>query len=463
MEAKYISAESCREQDRYATLVRDILGNKQIQYYIETYGCQMNVKDSETIAAYAEQMGYSSASSKDNAEFLFFNTCCVRDHAEKKLMANIGALKERKDADPSLIILIGGCMMQEPGVAKKIMNRFKFVDAAIGTNVFWKLPEIIYRVLSGDRVIDVNEYDYAICENYPQLGIKRPSAFVNIMFGCDNFCSYCIVPYVRGRERSRSPLDIQNDVKRLVDSGVTEITLLGQNVNSYGKGTPVSFADLLYSINAIDGLKRIRFMTSHPKDLSDELISAMHECDKVCNHIHLPLQSGSDRILKEMNRKYDTEKYVLKVEALRAMIPDIEITTDIIVGFPGETDEDFRSTLSVVEKIGYSAAFTFKYSPRIGTKAASMPDQIPEQIKKERLAELNALQAMMTQKSNQKYIGKTGEVLVEGADERGSTVLHGRLTNNKLVYFNGDRSLLNQYCNVRINGDNKNSLMGELV
>lgn len=464
MKSIYISEGALTEQKAIAERIKKQLGLHTGKYYIETYGCQMNVRDSETIAGFLEAMGYSEADNKQEASFIFFTTCCVRDHAEKKLMANIGALKKRKDEDPSLIICIGGCMMQEPNMAKKIMKRFDYVDAVLGTNSFWKLPQIISRVFDGEHVIDTDEHGYAICEHMPAKRAPRASAFVNIMFGCDNFCSYCIVPYVRGRERSRAPEDIFTEVRDLAKCGFTEIILLGQNVNSYGRGTDCSFAKLLRMINEVDGLQRIRFMTSHPKDLSDELILAMRDCPKVVKHIHLPLQSGSDRILKEMNRKYSSEQYLVLVEKLRKEIPDIEITTDIIVGFPGETEEDFCDTLAIVEKVGYSSAFTFKYSPRVGTKAAAMAEQVPESVKKERLSRLNALQAEMTKKTNLPYIGKQETVLVEGWEEKGSSVVvHGRLSNFKMVYFEGSPDLVDHYCNVRITDSNNNSLIGERI
>lgn len=463
MKASYISNEAYSEQVMIAARVKQHFGSNSGKYFIETYGCQMNVRDSETIAGFLEAMGFSKAENKDEASFIYFNTCCVRDHAEKKLMANIGALKKRKDAEPFLIICIGGCMMQEPGVAQKVMQRFSYVDAVIGTNAFWKLPSIVSRILVGEHVIDTDEHDYAICEHMPAKRTPGVSAFVNIMFGCDNFCSYCIVPYVRGRERSRAPEDILAEVRSLVDSGISEITLLGQNVNSYGRGSDCNFAQLLRKVNEVEGLKRIRFMTSHPKDLSDELIFAIRDCSKVARHIHLPLQSGSNRILKEMNRRYTAEHYLSLIAKLRREIRGIEITTDIIVGFPGESEEDFSSTLSMVEQIGYSSAFTFKYSPRNGTKAASMDNQIPESLKKERLARLNALQAKMTQKSNIPYLGTTETALIEGYEVKESSVIvHGRLSNFKMVYLKGTPEMVNQFCQVRITDCNNNSLIGEI-
>ena len=464
MKSNYISEENILLQKEYCAKIRglDFPGSKP-SYYLETYGCQMNIRDAETVAGFFEEMGFISANCMESADIIFFTTCCIRDHAEKKLMANIGALKERKDANPALMICIGGCMMQRPGVAEKIMRRFPFVDAAIGTNSLWRLPQTISSILEGNRVIDTAEYDFSICEGMPVKHSSTVSAFVNIMYGCDNFCSYCIVPYVRGRERSRNPEHILNEVRSLAAQGISEITLLGQNVNSYGNGSDCDFPSLLRSVNEVDGLRRIRFMTSHPKDLSSKLVDAMAESEKVCHHLHLPVQSGSNRILKEMNRKYTAEQYLAKVSLLRQSMPDIEITTDIIVGFPGETEEEFQDTLELVRTVGYSSAFTFKYSPRAGTRAASMEGQIPEDIKKERLARLNALQAEMTKNSNAKYISSVAEVLVEGADFKQSVLLHGRLGNFKAVYFEGSAVLVNSYCNVKITSCSNNSLTGELV
>lgn len=463
MSPLYISENSIKEQEHYSKLVEKTISGKGLTYFIETYGCQMNVRDSETIAGFLHSMGFTETFEKDSANLLFFNTCCVRDHAEKKLMANIGALKDRKESDPSMIICIGGCMMQEPNMAKKTMDRFKFLDAVLGTNSFWKLPEVIWRIISGERVLETEEYQYAICEHMPAVRAPGASAFVNIMFGCDNYCSYCIVPYVRGRERSRSPQDILAEIRELVSKGYSEITLLGQNVNSYGRGTDCTFPNLLRLVNKEEGIKRIRFMTSHPKDLSDELISAIRDCENVCHHIHLPLQSGSNRVLKEMNRRYDTARYCDLISKLRSEIPDIEITTDVIVGFPGETEDDFNDTLELVRGVGFSSAFTFKYSPRIGTRAATMNNQIPEETKKERLARLNQLQAEMTKISNRRYLDKVDTVLVDGADFKNGTILHGRLGNFKMVYFNGTHELINSYCTVKITECNNNSLLGEIV
>ena len=435
-------------------------------FFVETFGCQMNVRDSETIKGVLSEMGYIEANDKESADLILFNTCCVRDHAEKRLMGNIGALKELKDAKPGLIIGICGCMMQQEGMAKKLLRRFPHVSLIFGTNVIHRLPEMLSAVLSGERVAVTDRADDAIAEGLPQLRDNPRSAFVNIMYGCNNFCAYCIVPYVRGRERSRDPKAIRSEVVQLVNSGITEITLLGQNVNSYGNDgtTNMTFAELLQFISSVEGLERLRFMSSHPKDLTEDVMQAIATLPNVCHHIHLPVQSGSDAVLNRMNRRYTRAHYLSIVRRLRELIPDIELTTDIIVGFPGETEQDFADTLSLVEEVGFAAAFTFSYSPRAGTVAARAEDQIPEPVKKRRLQKLNALQARKTVENNEKYIGHVGRVLVEGYDcRREETMLYGKYQNFKMVYFPGSPNLLNRYVTVRVTKTNHNSLLGEMT
>lgn len=463
MEAKKISEERKQLQKELSCRVKEKNAGKILPYYVETYGCQMNARDSETLSALLENMGYVPASSKEEAKVILFNTCCVRDHAEKKLLANIGALREQHEGDDEMILGVCGCMMQQEQVAKKVLKRFPFVDLVFGTNVLWRLPEMIHEVQEGERVCLTEEEGYAICEGLPARRQNPFSAYVNITYGCDNFCTYCIVPFVRGRERSRTIDDIVSECKSLVDEGITEITLLGQNVNSYGKGIGVDFADLLREVNKTEGLKRIRFISSHPKDLTPRLMDAMAENDKVCRHIHLPVQSGSSRILKLMNRRYTREDYLNLLSALRQRVPGVELTTDVIVGFPGETEEDFQETLTLMEQADFSAAFTFKYSPRQGTKAASMTDQIPENVKKDRLNRLNEVQAKKTRENNQKYLGYRGEVLVEGCDMRETPILYGKLDTFKMVYFPGDPSLLGTYQQVEVTECVKNSLHGKRV
>ena len=434
-------------------------------YHIETYGCQMNVRDSETIAGLLQSLGMTRAASMQEADFILFNTCCVRDHAERRVFGNVGFTRMIKEERPNIVIAVCGCMMQQRDVADKLFKRFPFVDLVFGTHVLHKLPQMLDAVCAGDRLCITSEEDSGIVEGLPSLRPDGQSAFVNIMFGCNNFCTYCIVPYVRGRERSRTPEAIETEVRELVASGYTEITLLGQNVNSYGRGLPnaVDFPDLLHRLDRIEGLKRLRFMTSHPKDLSGKLIAAMATLSTVCHHIHLPMQSGSDRILKAMNRRYTGAQYTLLVDKLRAAVPDVEITTDIIVGFPGETEQDFDDTMAMVERIGFAAAYTFQYSPRAGTQAAEMEEQIPPEVKSERLQRLNELQTRMTEQNNRKYINAIGEVLVEGAGQRdGASVAFGKFSNFKMVYFPGDEHLIGQYVTVCVQSIKGNSLFGVL-
>lgn len=447
-----------------AERINNNLDGRKPTYYIETYGCQMNEHDSEKIAGILERCGYVPAADKAAANIIFFNTCCVRDHAEKKVFGNIGALKKVKDENTSLIIGVCGCMMQQKEVADKLFKRFPYLDMVFGTNELHMLPNLLEKVLNGERIELVRQMDGEIAEGLPVKRIDSVSQFVTIMYGCNNFCSYCIVPYVRGRERSRSVESIVNEVKDLAANGVKEITLLGQNVNSYySEDDNADFPALLRAVCKVDGIERVRFMTSHPKDLSDGLIAAMAEEEKVCPHIHLPVQSGSDRILKLMNRHYDRERYFTVVDKLKAAVPGVELTTDIIVGFPGETEEDFEATLDMVEKIGYSAAYTFKYSPRTGTKAATMDEQISEEVKKERLMRLNDTVAKGLKAGSGKYIGQEGEVLVEGCDHRGEPMAYGKLPCFKMVYFKGDESMIGSLRRVRITGITKNSLVGELI
>ena len=433
-------------------------------YYIETFGCQMNVRDSETAAGLLETLGFSRGSDKETADLILFNTCCVRDHAEKRVFGNIGALKELKDENPNLIIGVFGCMMQQQEVAEKLYKRFPFVDIVFGTNLLSRLPAFVESAESGSRTLAVDEQNIQIEDDLPSIRTGKINAFVNINYGCDNFCTYCIVPYVRGRERSREIAAVVEEAKTLVSEGYSEITLLGQNVNSYGKDlADASFAKLLSEVSKVEGLKRIRFMTSHPKDLTDEMIAAMAAHPNVCHHVHLPMQSGSNEILKQMNRKYTRERYLEIVGKLRAAMPDVEITTDIIVGFPGETEEDFLQTLDLVERVGYASAFTFKYSPRKGTRAATMEVQVPDVVKRERLHRLNVLQESKSRENNEKYIGLTGIVHVEDCDSKSEPICYGKFSNFKMVYFSGTPDLIGSYVPVTITNVRKNSLFGKIA
>ena len=433
-----------------ASLKKELEG-RGFQYYIESYGCQMNDHDAEKLSGMLQTCGFSPAPSKEEATLLLFNTCCVREHAEKRVFGNIGALKKRKENEPGLLIGVCGCMMQQREVAERLFKRFPFVDLVFGTHELHHFPLLLSRTLAGERVFSVRGGSF--------------STFVTIMYGCNNFCSYCIVPYVRGRERSRAPENIVAEVRSLAERGFREITLLGQNVNSYAYADDgVDFPELLRRVSTVEGIERIRFMTSHPKDLSPRLIEAMATLPKVCNHIHLPVQSGSNRILSEMNRRYTREKYLGLVEDIRAAVEGVELTTDIIVGFPGETEEDFEETLALVRQVGFSAAYTFMYSPRLGTRAAEMENQVPEEVKKDRLLRLNACSAEQLKVGNRKYIGQEGTVLVEGCDRREKAPMaYGKLTNFKMVYFPGDAGLIGSMRHVRITGIQNKSLIGELV
>ena len=447
-----------------ASLMKELEG-RGFQYYIESYGCQMNDHDAEKLSGMLQTCGFSPAPSKEEATLLLFNTCCVREHAEKRVFGNIGALKKRKENEPGLLIGVCGCMMQQREVAERLFKRFPFVDLVFGTHELHHFPLLLSRTLAGERVFSVRESDGEIVEGLPVVRGGSFSTFVTIMYGCNNFCSYCIVPYVRGRERSRAPENIVAEVRSLAERGFREITLLGQNVNSYAYADDgVDFPELLRRVSTVEGIERIRFMTSHPKDLSPRLIEAMATLPKVCNHIHLPVQSGSNRILSEMDRRYTREKYLGLVEDIRAAVDGVELTTDIIVGFPGETEEDFEETLALVRQVGFSAAYTFMYSPRLGTRAAEMENQVPEEVKKDRLLRLNACSAEQLKVGNQKYIGQEGTVLVEGCDRREKAPMaYGKLTNFKMVYFPGDAGLIGSMRHVRITGIQNNSLIGEPV
>jgi len=437
-----------------------------VKYHITTWGCQMNEHDSEKIAGMLEEMGHKPTKSYEEADIIVFNTCCVRENAELKVFSSIGNLKKFKNKNPNLVIAICGCMVQQKHVAQKIYDRFPFVDIVLGTHNIHKFPEILECVVSQDqRIIEIWDENKGIVENVPVKRDNNIKAWVTISFGCNNFCSYCIVPYVRGRERSRKPQDIIEEVKALAEEGFKEVTLLGQNVNSYGKdlSEEVRFSDLLYRINEIPGIERIRFMTSHPKDLSDDLIKAIKECKEVCEHIHLPVQSGSTSILKKMNRNYTKEHYLNLVEKIYQEIPGVSITTDIIVGFPGESEEDFEDTLDVVERVRFDSAFTFMYSKRKGTPAAKMENQVPDEVKKERLKRLMDLQNRISKEKNMKLKDKTVEVLVEGYDSK-KNLLVGRTRTNKLVYFEGEpKRLLGKLINVKIVTPKTWTLEGVLV
>ena len=436
------------------------------KYIIVTYGCQMNEHDSEKIAGMLQNMGYRETDDKKEADLIIYNTCCVRENAELKVYGNIGSLKNIKKKKEDMIIAVCGCMMQQPQVVAEIKKKYRHVDLVFGTHNLHKFPELLVNAKHSDNMlVEVWENEGEIIEGVPVIRKYELKTFVNIMFGCNNFCTYCIVPYTRGRERSREVQDIVNEVTDLANNGTKEITLLGQNVNSYGNtlGDNVTFAGLLRRLNEIKGIERIRFMTSHPKDLSDELIDVMAECDKLCPHMHLPFQAGSNKILKAMNRKYTKEGYLELVDKLKKKVPDIAMTSDIIVGFPGETEEDFQDTMDVVEKVRFDSVFTFLYSKRQGTPAADMGDHISEELMHERFNRLIKKINGICAEINHSYLNKEVEVLVEGPSKTDPDRLMGRTGQSKLVNFPGDASLVGKLVTVKITDPKTFSLNGEVI
>lgn len=447
-------------------LIQDLVSRlgRPVSYCLTTFGCQMNEKQSETVAGIMDEMGCVRQDSED-ADIVIYNTCTVRENANLKVYGRLGYLHNLKKSNPHMKIILFGCMMQEDHVVEKIRKDYPFVDLVFGTHNIFKFAELFRDMLLAEgQIVDIWEGTDQIVEDLPTERNFSFKSGVNIMFGCNNFCSYCIVPYVRGRERSREPEAIIREIRQLVSEGVTEVMLLGQNVNSYGKtlAEPVSFAKLLEMIEDIEGLKRIRFMTSHPKDLSDELIRVMAGSKKVCHHLHLPLQSGSSRILKIMNRRYDKEKYLALVEKIRAAVPDISLTTDIIVGFPGETEEDFLETLDVVKKADYDTAFTFIYSKRSGTPAADMEDQIPADVVKDRFQRLLSLVQEKGRANSARFEGTVQEVLVE-EESKEKGIFTGRTQYNLLVHFPGSEEMLGKYVNVRLEECRGFYYLGSLV
>ncbi|AOY77173.1 tRNA (N6-isopentenyl adenosine(37)-C2)-methylthiotransferase MiaB [Clostridium formicaceticum] len=439
---------------------------KRKKHLTVTYGCQMNEHDSEKLLGMLKDMGYVETSEKEKADLIIYNTCCVRENAELKVYGNLGALKPLKKKNSDLMIAVCGCMMQQPKVVEAIKKKYKHVDLVFGTHNLHKFPELLANCKQADNMlVEVWEEEGEIIEGIPSMRKYGVKAFVNIMFGCNNFCTYCIVPYTRGRERSREIKEIVNEVVDLAKNGTKEITLLGQNVNSYGKTleNKTEFADLLKELNKIDGIERIRFMTSHPKDLSESLIEAIAHYDKVCEHIHLPFQAGSNAILKAMNRNYTQESYLGLVEKLKKAVPDIAMTTDIIVGFPGETEEDFMDTLKVVEAVRFDSAFTFLYSVREGTPAAKMETQVDDEIKHKRFNQLVETVNQISAEINSCYLNKEVEVLVEGVSKTDPSKLMGRTRQNKLVNFSGGEELIGKLVRVKVTEPKTFSLNGEIV
>ena len=438
---------------------------RPLTFCVTTFGCQMNARDSEKLRGILKEIGYLEAE-EETADFVIYNTCTVRENANTRVYGRLGQLKPRKKQNPYMMIGLCGCMMQEPEVIEKLKKSYSFVDIIFGTHNIFKFAElIVQRFSSGKPVIDIWEGTDAIVEDLPNQRKYSFKSGINIMFGCNNFCSYCIVPYVRGRERSREPQAILREIRRLADDGVVEIMLLGQNVNSYGKTLdhPVTFAELLTEIEKIDKIKRIRFMTSHPKDLSDELIEVMSRSTKICRHLHLPVQSGSSRILQKMNRRYTKEQYLELTEKIRKAVPGISLTTDIIVGFPGETEEDFQETLALVRKVRYDSAFTFIYSRRTGTPAASMEDQVPEDVVKDRFQRLLKEVQDIASEVCAVHEGTTQEALVESLSEHDPSMVTGRLSNNLLVHFPGGEELIGKLVPVYLKECKGFYYLGELA
>ena len=440
-----------------------IMNGRRKTYHILTYGCQMNEHDSEKISGMLTSIGYVESDDDKKADLVIFNTCLIRENAELKVFGKLGEVKGLKRDNPDMLVAVCGCMMQNQETREKVLKKFSFVDIIFGTNTIHELPVLIYNSeINKRKSVDIVDNSELIFEDMPKQRKFKYKALVNITYGCNNFCTYCVVPYVRGREKSREPNDIIEEIKTLAQDGCKEVTLLGQNVNSYGSNleNKFTFANLLYEINKIDGIERIRFMTSHPKDLTDDLINAIKECDKVCNHVHLPVQAGSNDVLRRMNRKYTKEHYLNLVEKLKAAVSEIAITTDIIVGFPGETEEDFQETIEIVKKAEYDSAFTFLYSVREGTKAATMDNQVPDSVKHERFDKLLDVLYPIVLEKNQQCIDKVYSVLVESADDGKLT---GRTEHFRLVHFKGDESLVGEIVNVKITNVKTFHMEGELV
>ncbi len=454
--------EEIELQKEYIDKVNKLNQNKKLKYTILTMGCQLNENDSEKLSGMVEEMGYTLTLKQDEADLALFNTCCVRENAEEKLFGKLGELKKLKE-QKGLIIAIGGCMMQEKHITDKIKQSYPFVDIIFGTHTLHKFPEDLYQVIEEKtKLEDILDIDGKVYEGLPIKRNDKIKASVTIMNGCNNFCTYCIVPYVRGRERSRKPQDIINEVRDLANQGYKEITLLGQNVNSYlrverEKNIPFeayngvnSFATLLREVNKIDGIERIRFVSPHPKDFTDDVIEAIADCEKVCKLVHLPLQSGNTKVLKDMNRKYTKEQYLELVEKMKSKIPNLSLSTDIIVGFPGETDEEFEDTLDVVRKVCYEQVYMFIYSRRVETPGDRMENQVEENIKHKRFDKLKKLVESQIEENNKKYLGTVEKVLVEGTSKNNENMLTGRTDSNKVVVFEGKEELIGNIVELEI-------------
>ena len=464
------SVVSCGETCNYMSLAAGFVRCKIAAAhpplaFVHSFGCQQNVSDGEKIRGMLAEMGYGFTDTPDHADIVIYNTCAVRENAEDRVFGSIGQLKHQKEARPAMVIGVCGCMVEQQHISDKIKKSYPYVDLVFGTHALQRFPELLYREFTTHkRIFDAEQEDGSIVEGLPVSREDSVKAYVPVMYGCNNFCSYCIVPYVRGRERSRRPEDILKEVRALVADGYKEIMLLGQNVNSYGKDfdTPVPFASLLRMVNDIEGDFRIRFMTSHPKDATHDLIDAIADCDKVCKHLHLPVQCGSDCILKLMNRRYTKAGYLALIEYAKQRIPDLALSSDIIVGFPGETYEDFRQTLDLVKRVDYHLLYTFIYSRRVGTKAAEMEDPIPAAEKSKWFQELLEVQRECSVGHNQSYVGQTLRVLVDSVGKYGDGYVSGRTEHNVIVDFKGDRELIGSFVLVKITGALNWALVGEI-
>ncbi|MBR5235941.1 MAG: tRNA (N6-isopentenyl adenosine(37)-C2)-methylthiotransferase MiaB [Clostridia bacterium] len=463
---KTISQEEQKEQIAYMTRVANMLCDSAPKAMVITYGCQQNENDSERIRGMLAKMGYTFTEKKEEADLILYNTCAVREGAEQRVLGNIGALSHEKRRRPNLLIGLCGCMMQQPHMAETIKRKYKHVSMVFGTHVLHKFPQFLYEALiEQKRVINITDSEGVIAEDIPIYRSGDPKAWVSVMYGCNNFCTYCIVPYVRGRERSRMPEKIMEEITDLVSRGVTEVTLLGQNVNAYGKDLDlgINFADLLRKVNAVEGLRRIRFMTSHPKDMSDDLICAMAECEKVMPQLHLPFQAGSDRILSAMNRRYTQAQYLDLVQRVRDKIPHITLSTDIIVGFPNESEEDFEETIRVLESVRFDTVFSFIYSKRTGTPAAEMDDKVTDEEKHRRFDRLLEVQNRISREINDACLGQTFELLIEGESKTDSNMLTGRTPGGKIINFPKAEGLsTGDYVNVTVDKTNTWSLTGKI-
>ena len=458
-----MSTEIIEKQKEYMEKVKKINENKNKMYYILTMGCQLNENDSEKLIGIMEEMGYTKSDDIKNADLYVINTCCVRENAEEKLFGKLGELKKIKE-NKNIVIAIGGCMMQEEHITEKIKKSYPFVDVVFGTHTLHKFPEDLYTAITKNKKVkDVIDIDGEIYEGLPVKRSSNKQASVIIMYGCNNFCSYCIVPYVRGRERSRKPEDILNEIKELAKEGYREITLLGQNVNSYKGGENYNFANLLEDVDKIEGIEVIRFVSPHPKDFTDDVIDVISKSKKISRLIHVPLQSGSTNVLKEMNRKYTKEQYLDLIKRIRNKIPDVVFSTDIIVGFPGETEEDFEDTIDVVKQVNFEQIFMFIYSRRVGTRADKMENQIPEEIKHKRFDRLKQVFEESVEENNKKYIGTTQKILVEGYSKNNQDMLTGRTDTNKVVIFEGPEKLIGKIINIKIISEHKWYLKGEVL